>query len=82
MAIHSAHYRYGGQAAPGRRFATGRNIVLELLVPRGGIKSEKPITESGQIPEREFLDGALNFGNGTHNGRIIRVDFRSKRRKP
>jgi hypothetical protein len=56
---------------------TGGDILLELLVPRGGIEAEKPIAKRGQIVARELLDGILDVKNGAHVWRIPLMNFRA-----
>ncbi len=41
--------------------ATGGDILLELLVPSGGIKAEKPTAERGQIAARESFWTAFSI---------------------
>src|ERR1051325_11205868 len=58
--------------------AAGGDILLELLVPRGGVEAQKPIAERGPFAARQLLDCALNLRNGAHAGRIPRVNCRAR----
>jgi hypothetical protein len=54
---------------------SGSGILLELPVPRGGVKRGKPIAEGHKFLTRELADGSFDFVNGAHAGRINRFDF-------
>ncbi len=58
------------------------DILLELLVPRGGVERGKPVAEGQKLITRELADGSFDFVNGAHVGRIIASDFMASAEAP
>ena len=61
---------------------SGGDILLELLVPRGGVERGKPVAEGQKLITGELADGIFDFVNGAHAGRINRSDFRTSAETP
>lgn len=54
---------------------SGGNVLIELLVPRGGVELGKPVAKSQEILPGELADCGFDLVDGAHVGRINRSDF-------
>ena len=53
----------------------GGDILLELIVPCGGIERGKPVPEGQKLIAGKLADDIFDFVNGADVGRINRFDF-------
>ena len=56
---------------------SGGDILLELLVPCGGVELGEPITEGQQLLAGKLADRGFDLADGAHAGTINGSDYRA-----